>query len=444
MRKNLIIYILFIGLIVRLFFFFVLTPWDNEVFRQEINHFGDAAEYDLLANNIWKTGSLSVMSDTRTPGYPLLVAFFYYIFGQKGVWLILIFQILLDLATIYLIYLISRRMSSSLWIGPIAAFLYAINFQSALYANKLLTEIPFTFLIVLAVWLIMRGIQEHKKIFWFLGASGALFGIATLIRPVSLYLPVVIAVFWLISAFFIKKPFMRAVGELIIFLFVFILVISPWLVHNKKMYGYYELTTIQGKNLCCCNATYLKSSVEGISFSEAEKYFPYVPGSDENPFLVAHNCQRKAINYIASNIVHYIPLHFKGVLITFLGVGQNDISYLLNKEIANKDFMEGSWFNRFITEVRSFKDQYFIVPVLLLWQIIECLLFLIGMIILLIKKNSWNEKICAILIILFIAYLVNVVGIIGHTRFRIPVTPLYLVFTAYGLVFFIDKFRHKI
>ena len=448
--RRVIIFILLIGLVVRLFFFFVLSPWDRQAFEQTTHqlHF-DAAEYNSLALGIWKTNSLKDMGATRTPAYPLLVAFFYYFFGLGGAWLVLIFQIILDLITIYLVYLIGKQISSSLWVGPAAAFLYAVSFPTALYSNLLLTEIPFAFLIALTVWLLIRALEQPQKSFWLLAASGLTLGVATLIRPITQYLPIVIVVFWLITAFYqrktssTRKTLGRIIGEATLFLFIFIIVISPWLIRNKNLYGYYELSAIQGHNLCDYNIAYLKSRIEGIPLGSSDSCYKRELGLHGNPFAASRNCRGEAINYILKNLRYYIPIHLRGTLNIFLGVGRADILYLLGKEVPGKDFMQGNLIAGIIEEIKISKNHYFLVPILAVRQLLEYLFLLLG-VVLLAKKGVGDRKIYAILLILFIGYLVFTPGTVGYSRFRIPIVPLYLVFSAYGLMFAMNKIRRRL
>lgn len=443
--KRVIIFILLIGLVVRLFFFFILTPWNNQAFEQTTHQLhSDAAKYNSLALNIWKTNSLKDLGAIRTPAYPLLVAFFYHLFGLGGAWLVFIFQIILDLITIYLVYLIGRQISPSSMVAPVAAFLYATSFPTALYSSLLLTEIPFTFFIALTVWLLIRAFGQPQKSFWFLGASGLTLGIATLIRPISQYLPIVIVVFWLAVAVYQRKISWRVIGGVALFLFIFIIVISPWLIRNKNLYGYYELSAIQGHALSDYNVTYLKSRIEGIPFDSSDSCYKRELRLHGNPFAASRNCRGEAINYILKNLHYYIPLHLKGTLNIFLGVGRADILYLLGKEIPGRDFMEGNLATRIIEELKNSKNQYFLVPFLGLRQLLEYLFLLIGITALLAKKDARDKKIYAILLILFIGYLVLMPGPVGYSRFRIPVVPLYLIFSAYGLMFVINRFRHRI
>ena len=450
-KKILIISILLIGLIVRLFFFFILTPWDSQTFEQTTRglHF-DAAGYNSLAQDIWKTNSLSGFGAMRTPAYPFLIAFFYYLFGLGGAWLVLVFQIILDVITIYLVYLIGRQISRLSWVGPAAAFLYAISFPTALYSSLLLTEIPFTFFIVLTVWLLIRALGQSKKTLWLLGASGLTLGIATLIRPVSQYLLVVIVLFWLITAIYqrktpsTRKTLGRVFGEVVLFIVVFTLVISPWMIRNKNLYGYWSLSAIGGRSICSHYAAYLKSDLEGISVARAQEYFNDELRAYKNPFISSSNCQRKAIKYILSNLGSYIPLHLKGTLNMFLGVGRADILYLLGKEVPGRDFLQGNLATKIVEELKNSKNQYFLVPLLAIRQLFEYLFLLVGVVALLAMKNARDKKIYALLIILFIAYFTVLIGPIGYSRFRIPIVPLYLILSSYGLMVIINKFRHRL
>src|SRR5664280_2027034 len=89
------------------------------------------------------------------------------------------------------------RDSFSPTVGCVAAGIVAVDSLSILQAPLILTETFFTFLVVLALLLWVVG-QQRKS--WRLFAlAGLLLGAAALVRPVFLYLPVVLVVMALLA-----------------------------------------------------------------------------------------------------------------------------------------------------------------------------------------------------------------------------------------------------
>ena len=95
-------------------------------------------------------------------------------------------QHLLGLASSLLVYFLGRRLFGPL-VGLAAALLTVLDGELALYEHAVMTEALFTFLLVGAIGLLVLGVARYP---WQTAAGfGLLLGLAALVRPVGLPLP---------------------------------------------------------------------------------------------------------------------------------------------------------------------------------------------------------------------------------------------------------------
>ena len=102
--------LLIAGFILRIILYFLFQPYNHldEVIFQ------DSKEYHQLALQFFKSGNFIINNSTidtlRTPGYPLFIWVIFVLFGIK-VHLVLFAQIFLNLASVYILFLICGKSS---------------------------------------------------------------------------------------------------------------------------------------------------------------------------------------------------------------------------------------------------------------------------------------------------------------------------------------------
>jgi len=163
------------------------------------------------------------------PGYPLLLAGAYTLFGHSAV-VAQIMNALLGTATVGLVYLIGVRLFGRTP-GLIAAALVAFWPSLVFYTAVTLSEVAFTFFALLGVLLLIEEAQRAKgrgrSLRWLLPA-GFVLGFASLIRGQALLLPLVLVPFWLASG--IDR---RGIAHGIVALGLGMgIVVAPWSVRN--------------------------------------------------------------------------------------------------------------------------------------------------------------------------------------------------------------------
>ncbi len=155
----------------------------------------DEAEYDFTARRLAAGFGLTDRGGTlyvhdHPPFYPVFLGAFYALGGGPAAvrWV----QLALALATLVLVFLTARRVFG----GPVArAALLAggAYLPTAFYVTRLLSEVLFTFFLVLGVYLLITAAARGRGAWRLDGAAGVAFGVAGLTRGVALAAALTIA-----------------------------------------------------------------------------------------------------------------------------------------------------------------------------------------------------------------------------------------------------------
>jgi 4-amino-4-deoxy-L-arabinose transferase-like glycosyltransferase len=191
----------------------------------------DAFRYDFTARALASgQGYIHLTGDPTAfwpPGYPVLLATAYVVFGEKVI-VAQMLNVALGTATVWLAYLIGRRLfgrgTALLGAGIVACFPSLI-----FYTGVTLSEITFTFLALLAIYLLIMEAQSGRRrdVRLLLGAGLAL-GLAALTRGQALLLPVVLVPFWLRSG----VSWRRICPKLAALALGMGLIVAPWTARN--------------------------------------------------------------------------------------------------------------------------------------------------------------------------------------------------------------------
>ena len=185
-----------IGILITGFLFRFFVNFPLLLHPEKILIFSDSIQYDALAKNIVQRHKFTtypppeyIPEGARTPIYPLFVAGIYKIFHFNRRWVI-IFQTFIDTTTIFLITLIPG-------VPLLSGFIYGINLHQSLYTTQIMTDILFTFFITLSFLFFILYIKHSQNIHLII--SGIISGLASLTRPIGLYLHFIICIIILIK-----------------------------------------------------------------------------------------------------------------------------------------------------------------------------------------------------------------------------------------------------
>lgn len=285
--------VLLLALVARIVAAWVVQSYVERLKPPRLCVFPDTNYYWLLARAIRHGGPYEIVEygtisfkALRTPGYPLFLAVCQAVMGHWPLGVRLV-QAVLGMASVGLVYLLTRRFESSLgfstarWSGRTAslaaATLAAINPYYIAMSELLLSEALFVPLMLLALWGVAELWREPgesdrsppgRRALVALGA-GAAGGAATLVKPsFALFLPAVIVIWLLIREY--SREWRRADRErarakrwgvtdasslaaksvkdtsrsAFLVLLGAVLVMSPWWVRNAQTYGRFVPTSV--------------------------------------------------------------------------------------------------------------------------------------------------------------------------------------------------------
>ncbi len=390
------------------------------VFLAAVSHPGrfwspDDHSYLPIANHLSAAygsgpGRLFNMGLQRTPVYPLFLRGVFDVFGYHYAAAVGV-QIVLSLATIVLVFWTARRIVSEK-LALVAALLVAIDPASILFTNQMMTETVFTFFVAAAVALIVVAWERSRLDL--AACAGLLLGLATLTRPVSTYLPIV-----LLPALLLPRPLpLRRLAALAAALVVgFALPVGGWIVRNHHVTGVATVSTIDGLNMLEYRAVGALME-EGVPFHKAE----HEARSELAAKLPAHP-NAAQVSSVQLRVGARILLHHpkgavktwaKGEMRLLVGPAKAELAILLTgHKVAHASWLRAL---QYLAAV--------LTAVLVLGGAAGLLVLLAG------PKRSVALWVMATIIV----YLVVISGgPEAYSRFRVPITPLLAVFASLGL-----------
>jgi hypothetical protein len=249
-RKRLWLLLILLALGFRLFVAFKLpndTPDDGRVYAQIARN--------ILEQHIYSHEEQVPFTPSliRLPGYPLFLAAIYSVAGHTNNTAVRVVQAFIDTFTCILIAVLAllwtndaRRKNRA---ALIALALAAVCPFTTIYVATILTEVPTSLLavtMVLLATLALKSTNRNKAIaYWFL--TGLIAGVAVLFRPDNGLFAAAVGITILLSALnstrdngkFLKR-FVKAIGSAAVFSFAFCLVLVPWTIRNRRVFGVFQ------------------------------------------------------------------------------------------------------------------------------------------------------------------------------------------------------------
>jgi hypothetical protein len=206
--------------------------------------YSDTAGYRRTAMAI--LSGLNNIDGTRTPGYPFFMAF---IGADERVYAA---QLALGLVTTLLFFYLGWRVSRKGWFGALVALIHTLNLGQLFFEANLISESLTTFLIVASLaWIAWLLFSDARRPLWQIAAAGLAGGVtaslATLTRPLFVFLPFWEALFLLVS-WEAGSPRKRWSAVLAAG-FSGMLIIGAWVIFIHQHFGIWSLSVMNGYNL---------------------------------------------------------------------------------------------------------------------------------------------------------------------------------------------------
>ena len=461
-RVEIIIFI--VALCLRLLFaFFVYEPKSSEPaldLRAGCPFSCADGYYDIAYNLVHnKTYSVSpaapfIPDSSRAPGYPMLMALSLYIFNS--LWPLFIAQIIISSLLPVLGKKISLEITDNTVISNLAAWLLVFEPVGILLSISGITEIFFTLFIYLAVLAILKFIKayQNKNIFnsnrlKLIILAAIFLGIATLIRPTTFYFPLVLVIILVIYRFFSKQKLL--LKEIIIFLAIFIFIISPWLYRNYKILGVASISSIKEDVLFCALAPSVLAVKNHDSYEQSQRNFFKSEGLDGSPTVDLSQAswfQQRAIRVFKNNPKELAIVSGVSLLTFFTHDGAleflSSLHIVKSTGLTVRQILAQPLPELFRTAKNLFFSPiFFVMLARALWILITFLLVLdIGRSF--IKKEFTVSLVFALIFIVYFALTTISNGFGVNARFRFPINIFIFIFAARFLFKIVNFNKYKI
>lgn len=205
------------------------------IFDQKLNLGGDNASYYILAKSISSGQGYSnihfptpIPNTHFPPGYPLILAAFMVV-GLGSITALKIITGLFLWGSLLLFYKLCNQFVASPLLAAFTAFLVLINYQVLYYSTIMMSEIPFLFFTLLAIWLFLKldGQKNWQKlpIFYFFVLVLAF---TFHLRTIGIALVLGLMLGWVFSKQW-QKALAASTG--------FVLLSLPWFLRNANIKG---------------------------------------------------------------------------------------------------------------------------------------------------------------------------------------------------------------
>lgn len=237
--------IFFTAFLVRVFYaIFIEAKFGQDVFVS----YSDATVYVKLANNLIHNNIFSeallyphlVPDSMRTPGYPVFLAIFQF-FKASFLFTIIVQDFLAGMLAV-VIYRITVLLFENKKVAMVSAGIFALDPAMIYWSNLLMSDHLAGVFFAVTILLFAQ-----KKYLW----SGLSLGVATLVRPVFLYLfPLFYVMLLCLNWSQVKIFFRKKMGSgfawlrpFFIFTLAFLIVVAPWMGRNYKQFGHFSLSS---------------------------------------------------------------------------------------------------------------------------------------------------------------------------------------------------------
>ncbi len=231
----------------------------------------DSPLYLVLAQNLSNLGWFSVSGEVftpevfRTPGYPAFLALFKELGLDAAYWPIAV-QHILYLATVALFFASIRQLLDPS-IARAGTLFLLIEPGGLAYPSFFLSDTVSLLLITVSVLSLGFFLRDRK--IPLLLACGVLLGLAVLVRPGTMYLPVVFAcVIWVAHG-----PSLSSVARGTTLILICILVTGPWLIRNHAHFGVPYVSAQASNMFANYHVPFVWESARGIPFAEGQQVF---------------------------------------------------------------------------------------------------------------------------------------------------------------------------
>lgn len=352
----------------------------------------------------------------RPPAYPVFLLVLQWI-STSPVWVIIV-QNLLSIAGIYLFRQLLVKFGYATRYDFIFLLLLVFTPSHFIYANLIMSETLFQFLLILACWYLVKYLAEGS------GTNGLWYSLILTLcvftKPVFIFMIALNALFWLVYSIR-KSTFKPVLLSLIPLLFLL-----TYQYRNYRQTHVFEVSSITTINLVDYNTYFYLVKTQGKQ--RADSTISAIDGISKQKAGFAGEVKYKkqmAVHILLKNPLGYTLFHLKGVAGFFLDPGRFDLVNFLQIPSGGEDGLLYQLNQGGIKGALGFMLKHtwgllFIIATVLLVNLIKLILFVFF-----VFQRRVNIQIKGI-IVLTILYIALLTGPLGASRFMMPVIPFYI------------------
>ncbi len=405
-------------------------------------HGSDA--YDVYAQNLLDTGvygrTAGVPDAAIPPLYSYALAAAYALIG-RGYLQVGLFHILLDMASITMLYHIGKRLlPQGDWVGAVAGLFYAC-YPYLVFQNLTLIDTPFFMfllhtLVLLVVLLRQRATLDRRT--WLLALSGGVvLGLSMLARPITAPLALLVALWFLF-----RLSFWQTILRLLPVAVISALVLLPWIVRNFTVFdAFVPMTTTSGANFWQGNSEFtvryfragydvqwtspeLTTADRNSREADAERFALAAQWLRENPDKIPELLWVKFLVYWSIDITpRFNPVEGQLPRLDYEGnvIPEEDPDGDLELGGLPPGDPVGAYSTPLFDQIGRWLHRLYWGP-----------LFLLGLVGIVLSRRYWRE----VSLLWFVQISMTFIYVVFHpsTRYRVPTDPLFFLFSAYTLL----------
>ena len=380
----------------------------------------DGNWYDIQVEQMINGGGIGI---ERSFGYPFFLFVLYTIFG-KSLEVLTISNMFLYLISLSIIFTFSKKIfgfASAIFTGLF--FILDPSILHLVYHGR--CEILYITLIVFSFYFLHKFIE--KKLIRYLIVFSFIFSYSVAVKSGIKYLVAIYLLIFMIMFFKSKKTFYNV---FFYFIIIYLIVISPFLFFSFYKTGSFQLSTVEGRNLCEYMAAKIYSLEHDIPLDEARKiicidYYTNYQTSDS----VERTRIMRGLYFIIENPLKVLKYNLNNLHPLFLNAGPP-------REMIEPQLLANSL--GFNVEIKNLQDIFS-------WYLhIVFLLAVFG----LFRLKSYDKSVWFhVFVLTYILYitLTHVHGYIEDLpRYRAMFSPLLLMYSGYGASLLLKYMRSLI
>ena len=392
---------------------FLWVLWANDVTLTEVVRVDDG--YFELAQNVlagngfsWSTEAPYAPNPLRTPGFAYVLAGLIGLVGVTGASVI---HLILSSCIPVLGFRIARALQSSERVAHSTAIILICDPTLALLSFQFYTDSLFALLFLTWLLVTLRYFTSWNVRDLMFGAF--LLGLATLVRPVTQYLPFVLAV-CIVWHFGVLREWKRAATHVCVYACIVAAVLAPWLVRNAQQFG------VPGLSAQSAFVLYTNFAPAVLSVSKGTDFL-----TERDAFLTPREFKGDEITLANAGV-------YTGKAVAIMLAHPLATSYLMVKSLFTF-FTNDGWYT-FIARVGGAPADFYplLISARLCWILLSSLAC-VGAYVYLASRRSLT----AVFVILLVVYFAgtSMAAAYGtNPRYRLPVDPILITLACTGAV----------